>query len=180
MGKRKDIGKKWKDFRLRLFDKYYKREKTRAENISNPPLTIPKDDWAEFIDYRLSQKTMEKICEIESLDTTPTNVSPNDSLGQVFGKEHPGRVRGMGIGVCPTQVFGYSHQRFYGTIPPSSIGSGSSNSGLKSEVEQLRSKVESDAHLIKEMASTIVFLCQKRDVPLPTNIASVLSDESLL
>lgn len=32
--------------------------------------------------------------------------SEDDIYTKVFGKEHPGRVRGMGLGVCPSQLFG--------------------------------------------------------------------------
>ncbi|KAK7295080.1 hypothetical protein RJT34_17983 [Clitoria ternatea] len=43
-----------------------------------------------------AQVVCEKILEIESQETIPKEVAPNDSLGQVFGKEHPGRTRGLG------------------------------------------------------------------------------------
>ena len=36
---------------------------------------------------------------------------PNDSLGQMFGKEHSDRVRDLGLGPCPFQVFGIQRQR---------------------------------------------------------------------
>ncbi|KAJ1419386.1 putative transposase, Ptta/En/Spm, plant [Sesbania bispinosa] len=43
-----------------------------------------------------AQAVCEKISEIENQETTPVGISTNDSLGQVFGKEHSGRVRGVG------------------------------------------------------------------------------------
>nr|XP_016507720.1 PREDICTED: uncharacterized protein LOC107825383 [Nicotiana tabacum]XP_016507721.1 PREDICTED: uncharacterized protein LOC107825383 [Nicotiana tabacum]XP_016507722.1 PREDICTED: uncharacterized protein LOC107825383 [Nicotiana tabacum]XP_016507723.1 PREDICTED: uncharacterized protein LOC107825383 [Nicotiana tabacum]XP_016507724.1 PREDICTED: uncharacterized protein LOC107825383 [Nicotiana tabacum] len=36
---------------------------------------------------------------------TRAEISPNDALGVVFGPEHPGRVRGLGMGAVPTVVF---------------------------------------------------------------------------
>ena len=42
----------------------------------------------------------------------------------VFGEEHPGRVRGMGFGVCPSKVkvleekMNFFIQHFGGQIPP--------------------------------------------------------------
>nr|XP_033509718.1 uncharacterized protein LOC117274499 [Nicotiana tomentosiformis] len=36
---------------------------------------------------------------------TIAEASPNDALGVVFGLEHPGHVRGLGLGVVPTMVF---------------------------------------------------------------------------
>lgn len=47
-------------------------------------------------------------------------ITPNDSLGQVLGKEHSGRVRCVGDGLCPSQVFGLSNPQFSG--PSTDIG----------------------------------------------------------
>nr|XP_025679024.1 uncharacterized protein LOC112778979 [Arachis hypogaea] len=47
----------------------------------------------------------EAIEHIESQDPSSKEFSQNDSLAQVLGKEHPGRVRGLGFGPCPTQYF---------------------------------------------------------------------------
>ena len=38
-------------------------------------------------------------------------ISPNDAFAKVFRKEHPGHVRGMGIGVCPSNVFRCARQQ---------------------------------------------------------------------
>ncbi|KAJ1427569.1 putative transposase, Ptta/En/Spm, plant [Sesbania bispinosa] len=173
----KDMGKKWREYRLRLYSSYYDPTKSREEHISNPPLSIPTTEWASLLDYRSAEGTKaickkyaqnrskltinhtggskklkrkrveimaetgqlvsrgtlyihthkrsdgtyineeaqavcEKISEIESQGTAPVAISTNDSLGQVFGKEHSGCVRGVGDGVCPTQVFGSSNLRF--------------------------------------------------------------------
>ncbi|MED6199630.1 hypothetical protein PIB30_077722 [Stylosanthes scabra] len=42
---------------------------------------------------------IEAHCTQQSVDSTIN--SPLDALGVVFGKEHPGRVRGLGMGVVP-------------------------------------------------------------------------------
>ncbi|KAK7389142.1 hypothetical protein VNO78_23974 [Psophocarpus tetragonolobus] len=149
--------KKWKEYRLSLFDKFYDDSKSREENIRNPPYSILAVEWAAFLDYRLDEKAKqmckknaenraklrinhtsgskklkrkmtelmaktgqpinrgtlyihthkrndgtyineetrivcEKISEIESEGTALIEVSMNDSLGQVFGKEHPGKL----------------------------------------------------------------------------------------
>ncbi|RYR04475.1 hypothetical protein Ahy_B06g084206 [Arachis hypogaea] len=58
----------------------------------------------------------EKIVEIEQHDESSRLLSQNDSLAQTLGKEHPGRVRGMGIGPTSSQVFSTnSHQPSNGT-----------------------------------------------------------------
>ncbi|RYQ83195.1 hypothetical protein Ahy_B10g101828 [Arachis hypogaea] len=49
---------------------------------------------------------VEAISNVERQDGSSRHLSQNDSLAQVLGKEHPGRVRALGAGPCPTQVFG--------------------------------------------------------------------------
>ncbi|XP_015947352.3 uncharacterized protein LOC107472340 [Arachis duranensis] len=49
---------------------------------------------AEKIEAHSSQQPMELTVN-----------SPLDALGVVFGKEHPGRVRGLGMGAVPTIAF---------------------------------------------------------------------------
>lgn len=120
----------------------------------------------------------EKICELESQGNCSTKLSTNDSLGQVLGKEHSGRVRGVGGGLCPSQVFDSGYKRYCGSS--SSCTASSSESHLKSKVEQLQTKVESDSQVIKDMASIISLLCKKIDVPLPTNVAAILEEVSSL
>ncbi|MED6160618.1 hypothetical protein PIB30_053106 [Stylosanthes scabra] len=53
-----------------------------------------------------AQAIGEAIAEIESRDASTKELSQNDSLAQVLGKEHPGRVRGLSSGPSPTQLFG--------------------------------------------------------------------------
>ncbi|KAL4365522.1 hypothetical protein AHAS_Ahas07G0114500 [Arachis hypogaea] len=47
----------------------------------------------------------ERIEAIEQHDESSRLLSQNDSLAQALGKEHPGRVRGMGLGPTSSQVF---------------------------------------------------------------------------
>ncbi|RYQ83348.1 hypothetical protein Ahy_B10g101990 [Arachis hypogaea] len=47
----------------------------------------------------------ERIEAIEQRDESSRLLSQNDSLAQTLGKEHPGRVRGMGLGPTSSQVF---------------------------------------------------------------------------
>ncbi|XP_075096343.1 uncharacterized protein LOC142174448 [Nicotiana tabacum] len=42
---------------------------------------------------------------------TLAEISPNDALGVVFGLEHPGCVRGLGMGAVPTLVFKQTSRR---------------------------------------------------------------------
>lgn len=53
-----DMGKKWRENRIRLFHTKFDKTLSREENIRNPPLSIPPTEWAAFIDYRLEEDTM--------------------------------------------------------------------------------------------------------------------------
>ncbi|XP_057423783.1 uncharacterized protein LOC130717546 [Lotus japonicus] len=55
-----DMGKKWRENRIRLFHTKFDKTLSREENIRNPPLSIPPTEWAAFIDYRLEEDTMKK------------------------------------------------------------------------------------------------------------------------
>ncbi|XP_016206694.1 uncharacterized protein LOC107647085 [Arachis ipaensis] len=91
------------------------------------------EQWATFIDYRLKSRTQETANKrvftrvemypishkkkdgsfvndeasekTEQLTLIQANESStDDAYIKLFGKEHPGRVRGVGSGVCPSQV----------------------------------------------------------------------------
>lgn len=53
----KDIGKKWRENRLKLFNTYYDPLKSSDQNKRNPPLSIPQIEWATFLDYRMRETT---------------------------------------------------------------------------------------------------------------------------
>ncbi|MED6179426.1 hypothetical protein PIB30_000538 [Stylosanthes scabra] len=55
-------------------------------------------------------QAIEAIAEIESSGASTKELSQNDSLEQVLGKEHSGRVRGLCSGPSPTQLFGQTSQ----------------------------------------------------------------------
>ncbi|MED6209414.1 hypothetical protein PIB30_054422 [Stylosanthes scabra] len=58
-----------------------------------------------------AQAICEKIMDIEQRDESSRLLSQNDSLAQVLGEEHPGRVRGMGFGAIPSRLFGRNSQQ---------------------------------------------------------------------
>ncbi|XP_049400047.1 uncharacterized protein LOC125873651 [Solanum stenotomum] len=69
----------------------------------------------EKIELTLSQSTMDE-----------SQISPNDAVGKVLGKEHSGRVRCLGLGVVPSKVFKQVRPHFGGASASSSEGSCSS------------------------------------------------------
>ncbi|RYQ85604.1 hypothetical protein Ahy_B10g105169 [Arachis hypogaea] len=110
------IGSCWRNSRNHLFHKVYDEELTFEQNIKRKPAGIEANHWKKFLQYRLDEDTkisvnpdptclQEAIELIESQDHSSKKFSQNDSLAQVLGKEHPGRVRGLGIGTCPSRYF---------------------------------------------------------------------------
>ncbi|XP_059309635.1 uncharacterized protein LOC132060676 [Lycium ferocissimum] len=72
-------------------------------------------DYSKFpMCYKSRCKIPEEIERIESLDSSSMQISEVESLAQVLGKEHVGRVRGVGYGPTPTQVFGKKTYQFNG------------------------------------------------------------------
>ncbi|TKY66332.1 hypothetical protein E2542_SST09201 [Spatholobus suberectus] len=105
-------------------------------------------EWATFIDYRLKEKTKEKIAEIESQGTVPVEISSNDSLGLVLGKEHLGRVRGEQS--CVQE--------------------------LKNEVQGLRSELKATNGNIKTMAIFAQMLTNST-MPVPPKLLDVIQQQ---
>ncbi|XP_072054824.1 uncharacterized protein [Arachis hypogaea] len=93
----------------------YDEELTFEENIKRKPAGIEANHWKKFLQYRLDDDTKEAIELIESQDPSSKKFSQNDSLAQVLGKKHPGRVHGLDIGTCLSRCFrNISEQSDYG------------------------------------------------------------------
>jgi hypothetical protein len=66
------------------------------------------------------------------------NAYPDDAVGKVYGAEHSGRVRVLGVSVCPTKVFG-TRKHFSEFV---NAGSCSQNvEDLKKQVHSLEEKL---------------------------------------
>ncbi|XP_019240554.1 PREDICTED: uncharacterized protein LOC109220546 [Nicotiana attenuata] len=68
--------------------------------------------------------------------TDESEVSPNDVVGKVLGKEHSGRVRCLGLGAIPSKVFRQTRRRF-GGINSSSCDNGSCSSKCEEKYNQI-------------------------------------------
>ncbi|XP_061366001.1 uncharacterized protein LOC133309262 [Gastrolobium bilobum] len=89
-----NIGKKWKDNRHRLCVDFIDKNKTFEENLENYPDGTTREQWAGFLTYKTSEKAQDELLE-EIQDVS----YEDEAFELVFGKEHSGRVRGMGFGV---------------------------------------------------------------------------------
>ncbi|XP_061337707.1 uncharacterized protein LOC133284655 [Gastrolobium bilobum] len=78
--------------------------------------------------------------------------SKEEAYERVFGKEHPGRVRGMGFGVVPTQM----RKRCGDSASSSSAGpSQAEYDSLKEELDTLKGKMREIDTLKAQMTSII-------------------------
>ncbi|XP_074577486.1 enolase-like [Curcuma longa] len=101
-----------------------------------------------------------------------------DSLSQAIGKEHPGRVRGVGSGPCPTQVFGQTSC----SNAPVDFGLQTYMTEMKSELEASRVKVQNLESIIETERSrrqafegAVKYILQMQGSNLPPELATLIS-----
>ena len=86
---------------------------------------------------------------------TASDISPNDPVGVNFGKEHPGRIRGLSYGACPTLAFRKSTTRL------SNMNHGSSSGGSSTNVEEKVDQMETELATVNLLA----YIASRPDVP---------------
>ena len=88
-----------------------------------------------------------------------SHISPNDLIGVIFGKEHPGRVKGLSAGACSTIVFQQSTTRLSGVkFASSSTASPSTDDNLV--------KIENELATMKNhVQKLLAYIASKEDVP---------------
>ncbi|TKY53690.1 transposase, Ptta/En/Spm, plant [Spatholobus suberectus] len=98
----------------------------------------------------------DEVMEIEKIDEylsqhseDASDISPNDAIGVIFGKEHLGRVRGLGLGVCPTIVFKHTTLRLSGM----NLGS---SSATTSNIEEKVVSMETEVATVKSQMQTLL------------------------
>ncbi|KAF7805068.1 calmodulin-binding protein 60 G-like [Senna tora] len=149
----KSVSKTWKDGRAKLYH-FINRDKTLTkEVIAKVPDGISREHWASFVDYRMSAKTMDKILSYESSGNSSYEVSQFDSLAMALGsQERSGRVRGMGLGPTPSQVFGvYARSHHGGTR-----STDPSYSELQNELARMRKAMDESEERNRRMEAKMV------------------------
>jgi len=90
---------------------------------------------------------------------TASDISPNDPVGVIFGKERPGPDRGMSFGACPSLVFKKSTTRLTGMHHTLS-------SAPSPQVEDKLVKMETELVALKaQMNSLLAYIATRSDVP---------------
>ena len=120
---------------------------------------------------------VERIEEIGQQDESSKVLSPNDSIAQVFGKERPGRVRGVGSGPTPSQLFGLNSHVTVNGVQVEETQRKLLELQAELEGEKLKRKVmEDDAAAekkkMKAMESALIYLFQRQGEELPPDIAA--------
>jgi len=98
------------------------------------------------------------------------SASLNDSLAHVLGKEHSGRVQGLGFGPSPNQVFGTTTQ-FSGT--PSS--SNNTSTPVIQYVKKLEEKLETSQQEIRSLKSAMAYIFTNIVGNVPLEFAAMLN-----
>ena len=96
----------------------------------------------------------EKISEIISQQSSTTQVSTDDALGAILGKEHSGRECGVGFGPCPSMVFGRNYTHFDGANALFG-GSASSNSYMDNRMQALEDIVKQQQEMLETQRQMI-------------------------
>ncbi|KAF7832397.1 hypothetical protein G2W53_014730 [Senna tora] len=91
--------------------------------------------------------------KIVSVSRIPLN-GEMDSLGQVLGKESLGRVRGLGFGPSPTQVFGHATTRL-GRIPLNGSSDHAGDVALQ-EIARLKLQLEANKSQTKSFMTFVL------------------------
>ena len=94
------------------------------------------------------------------------NCSENEAFIKVFGKEHPGHVRGMGLGVTPSQIFGCSSRSTTSTSDADSR----KIEQMQSEIDSLKVRVAEVDVLKKQLAFLMQVVKEGNQVKLSLKV----------
>ncbi|QCD96077.1 hypothetical protein DEO72_LG6g779 [Vigna unguiculata] len=107
-----------------------------------------------------------------------SDISPNDPVGVMFGKEYLGRVRGFSFRACPTPAF-----KQCPTARLSGINFASS-SGTSSNMDDKFVKMESDLATVKnqmnQMQKVLAYVASREDIlePLAAMVVALVHPSS--
>ncbi|MED6179393.1 hypothetical protein PIB30_000506 [Stylosanthes scabra] len=149
--------------------------KSEDENVKkHKPPGVDPEHWRFFLRYRLSDDTQENTENRSKQVYTHTGGSmtlarrveeENDSLAQVLEKEHPGRLRGMGAGPCPTQIINHGTQH-------TSLESHVDVEEYKREIFDLKAEAAEEKKKRHSMEHIVRCLLQQQGDNVPPNIAA--------
>ncbi|KAF3336799.1 TNP1/EN/SPM transposase [Carex littledalei] len=104
----KSFGKKLREFRHSLKKKHYDTHDNYDARIADRDERVLPDHWKFLIgvwDSDEWQRKMTHMCD-DQPDLEHRNIKDGDLYSEIFGKEKSGRVRGLGLGPAPTDIWG--------------------------------------------------------------------------
>ncbi|XP_060203412.1 uncharacterized protein LOC132631732 [Lycium barbarum] len=114
----------------------------------------------------------EQIERIESQDGVSKKISEFDSLAQVLGKEHAGRVRGVDFGPTTTQVFGQTTYQFNG-VSSTQANRDHEMEEMKLKMQELQSVVESERSRRRALENFLTRYIVQQGMELPAELADM-------
>ncbi|MED6109838.1 hypothetical protein PIB30_037227 [Stylosanthes scabra] len=144
-------------------------ERTQGKKISRGEIwTMKHKKRVGSYIHEDARTVAEAIKVIESCDQSTKELSHNESLAQVLGKEHSGRGRGMGAGPCPIQILNHDTQH-------ASFASHVDVEEYKREIVELKAEVAEEKKKRQSMKHTVRYLLQQQGDNLPPNIAAKMN-----
>ncbi|KAG4909386.1 hypothetical protein JHK87_055502 [Glycine soja] len=128
----------------------------------------------------------EKMTQEISECANPTEISTNDALAKVLGRDHCGRVRCLGLGGLHSVAF-QSTEKFSGTGRNLSNSNSVESSQLKEEVTSLKTKLAASEENVKTLQNIMLTYIQMKEGHIPkelgalfdTNVADENSGEDM-
>ncbi|KAJ1422936.1 putative transposase, Ptta/En/Spm, plant [Sesbania bispinosa] len=109
-----NIGKKWKDNRVRLFAENYDGSLGWEENLELRPDGISREQWASFLKYRLSDKTRE-ICEKNIANRLKQSIPHTLGSKTIARKKHGLEIQ-TGRSYSRGEMYSIAHKKKDGTF----------------------------------------------------------------
>nr|GLL40379.1 uncharacterized protein LOC109153536 [Ipomoea trifida] len=100
------------------------------------------------------------------------SISQDDPLGKVFGKEHPGRVRGLGFGPCPSKVFNNTSSSSNDNQMKEYVAN------LEKELAATKAQLQVQNDMQKAMGGALVAILEKTFGKVPEQFATLLNQTS--
>jgi len=107
-----------------------------------------------------------------------SDISPNDLVGVIFGKEYPGRVRGLSFGACPTLAFKQCPTaRLNGINFASSSGT---SSNMDDKFVKMESELATVKNQMKQMQKVLAYVASREYIlePLAAMVAALVHPSS--
>nr|GME05355.1 uncharacterized protein LOC109153536 [Ipomoea batatas] len=99
------------------------------------------------------------------------SISEDDPLGKAFGKEHPGRVRRLGFGPCPSKVFNNTSSSSNDNQMKEYVAN------LEKELAATKAQLQVQNDMQKAMGGALVAILEKTFGKVPEQFATLLNTQ---